>query len=99
MWLLKQRGLPREFGIQMGQYHSLDDLGMERSDTRKKAFANGRTFRQRNPDAYFCIVTNALPANLVGYRNRDVNAIFDVTKIDRIKALYAEIRSILDVTT
>ena len=26
MWLLKQRGLPREFGIQMGQYHSLDDL-------------------------------------------------------------------------
>jgi hypothetical protein len=76
----------------------LDRPGLERSDTRKKAFENARTFRQRNPNAYFCVVSNAVPSDLVGYRNRDVNAVFDVTKLDRISALIDEIGSLVDLS-
>ena len=71
--------------------------GMERSDTEKKAFANGRLYHQRNQSGYFCIVSNAVPSHLVGYRGSDVNAIFDVTKVERIEAMIEEIRGRVDI--
>jgi hypothetical protein len=75
----------------------LDRPGMERSDTRKKAFENARTYRQRNATGLFFVVSNVIPSDLVGYRNRDVNALFDVTKLDRLQAMMAEIQDKVDL--
>ncbi len=74
---------------------TVTDLGrpaMERSDTRKKAFDNARTYRQRNPTGLFFVVSNAIPSDLVGYRNRDVTAVFDANKVDRLEAMMSEIQ-------
>jgi hypothetical protein len=70
---------------------------MERSDTRKKAFENARTYRQRNPNGLFFIVSNVIPTDLVGYRNRDVTAVFDANKVDRLEAMISEIQSRVDL--
>jgi hypothetical protein len=70
---------------------------MERSDTRKKAFENARTYRQRNERGSFFVVSNAIPSDLVGYRNRDVTAVFDATKVDRLQAMILEIQDRVDL--
>ncbi len=71
--------------------------GMERSDTRKKAFENARTYRQRNSTGLFFIASNAIPSDLIGYRNRDVSAVFDVTKLDRLQTMMVEIQDRVDL--
>ncbi|MBI2831126.1 MAG: hypothetical protein HYX79_02590 [Chloroflexi bacterium] len=70
---------------------------MERSDTKKKAFDNARTYRQRNATGLFFVVSNAIPSDIVGYRNRDVTAVFDVTKVDRLQAMMTEIEDKIDL--
>lgn len=42
-------------------------------------------------------VSNAIPSDLVGYRNRDVTAVFDVTKVDRLEAMITEIEDKIDL--
>ena len=69
--------------------------GMERSDTKKKAFDNAHTFRQRNPRLPFYIVSNAVPSDLVGYRSEDVTGIFNITQANRTESLVAEINAAL----
>ena len=68
--------------------------GLERSDTWKKAQANARNFRRLNPSTPFYIVTNALPPSLVGYRSDDITGIFNITQVNRITSLVAEMRAV-----
>lgn len=67
--------------------------GLLRSDTEKKAFANGKEFKRKYPDRYFYIVTNVMPDRLIGYKNRDINGIYDLTKSKQLKALVDELVS------
>ncbi|MBM3149281.1 MAG: hypothetical protein FJ008_07075 [Chloroflexi bacterium] len=94
---IEAKGSPSRIINPDGTFTELDRPAMERSDTRKKAFENARTYRQRNPTGLFFIVSNAIPSDLVGYRNRDVTAIFDVNKVDRLEAMMAEIQSRVDL--
>ena len=70
---------------------------MSRTDTKKKAFANARTFKQRNPSAYFGIVTNDMPARLVNYRNDIVNGVFNLTRIEEIEVLIRDLEEHVDL--
>jgi len=88
---IEVKGSPSVIRNPDGTVTKLGRPGLERSDTRKKAFDNARTHRQRRPDSLFFIVSNAVPVDLVGYRSRDVSAVFDATKIQRIDALATEI--------
>ena len=67
--------------------------GLERSDTWKKAQANARNFRRRNLNTPFYIVSNAVPSDLVGYRSDDITGIFNISQVDRLNSLVAEIRA------
>ena len=96
---IEAKGSPRSIDNPDGTKSKFDRPGMERSDTEKKAFANGETHRRRKPEAYFCVVTNALPSNLVGFRSDNVNAIFDVTKTDRLDSMMDEIGVLVDLET
>lgn len=64
---------------------------MERSDTQKKAFANAAAFKMRNPQAYYAILTNALPPGFLNYRNATVNAIFNVTRVEELNILMRDV--------
>lgn len=88
---IEVKGSPASVVNPDGTVTRLDRPGMERSDTKKKAFDNARTYRQRNANGLFFVVSNAIPSDLVGYRNRDVSAVFDVTKLDRLQAMMTEI--------
>jgi hypothetical protein len=94
---LETKGSPSRVINPDGTFTNLGRPGMERSDTRKKAFENARTYRQRNPSGLFFVVSNAIPSDLVGYRNRDVTAVFDVNKVDRLEAMMSEIQSRVDL--
>lgn len=94
---IETKGSPTTVTNPDGTFTHLNRPGMERSDTRKKAFDNGRTYRQRNPTGLFFVASNAIPSDLVGYRNRDVTALFDVTKVDRLKAMMTEIQDRVDL--
>lgn len=69
--------------------------GLDRSDTWKKAQANARNFRQRNRDAPFYIVSNAVPSQLVGYRSDDITGIFNIAQANRLNSLVSEIRAVI----
>ena len=71
--------------------------GMLRTDTEKKAFSNGRTFKQRNPSAYFAIVTNAMPARLVNYRNDVVNGMFNLTRMEEVEVFLRDLGERVDL--
>jgi len=72
--------------------------GMIRSDTYKKAFGDAKNFRKQRPNWRFYIVTNAMPDNLIGYKNRDIDGIYDVTKLNQLERLIDEIRQNLKGT-
>jgi len=94
---IETKGYPSRVINPDGTYTDLGRPGMERSDTRKKAFDNARTYRQRNPTGLFFVVSNEIPSDLVGYRNRDVTAVFDATKVDRLEAMLSEIQDRVDL--
>jgi hypothetical protein len=60
------------------KYH-LDMPGMKRSDTEKKAFANGEKYKSQHPSNKFFIVTNAVLDGLT-IEGRAADGVFDVTK-------------------
>ena len=70
---------------------------MSRTATEKKGFANARTFKQRNPTAYFCIVTNSMPARLLNYRNDIVNGVFNLTRLEEIEVLIRDLEEHVDL--
>ena len=96
---IETKGSPAAIANPDGTIKHLGRPGMERSDTRKKAFENARTYRQRNATGLFFVVSNAIPSDLVGYRNRDVSAVFDVTKLDRLQTMMVEIQDRVDLET
>lgn len=96
---IETKGSPASISNPDGTLTHLGRPGMERSDTRKKAFENARTYRLRNMTGLFFVASNAIPSDLVGYRNRDVTAVFDVTKVDRLEAMMTEIQDKVDLDT
>jgi len=76
-----------------GSVYSLGRAGMLRSDTKKKAFSNAKEFKRKKLGLYFYIVTNAMPDELIGYKDRDIDGIFDVTKKNQLEKLVTELNS------
>jgi len=75
-----------------GSVLHLSRPGLMRSDTKKKAFANAKEFKQKRLGLHFYIVSNAIPEELVGYSNRDVDGVYDVTKRRQLEELVGELR-------
>ena len=94
---IEAKGSAKSFINPDGSLISLDRPGMERSDTRKKAFDNAHTYKERNPNGLFFIASNIIPSDLVGYRSHDVTGVFDVTKADRLDAMMREIQDKIDL--
>ena len=92
---IETKGSPRHLSNPDGSVTTLHRPGMERTDTEKKAFANGRRYRSQNRNSPFFIVTNALPKRLDGYRGDDVTGIFNITQANRAESLVAEINAAL----
>ena len=61
-----------------GSKYYLDIPGMKRSDTEKKAFANGEKYKSQHPNNKFFIVTNAVPEGLT-VEGRAADGLFDMT--------------------
>ena len=91
---IELKGSPTEVANPDGSKTHLDRPGLERSDTRKKAFANATRFREARPQTPFYIASNAVPQELVGYWDQHVSGIFDVTRADRLKALADQLRAL-----
>ncbi len=71
--------------------------GLERSDTRKKAFDNAHTYRQQKRNGLFFVVSNAVPSDLVGYTSDDITAIYDANKVDRLESMITAINDRIDL--
>lgn len=91
-FVIEAKGSPLQVANPDGSSYELGRPGMERSDTEKKAFANASVFKDRNPNAYFAVLTNALPPRLINYRNTKVNGIFNVTRVDQLKIFMRDVR-------
>jgi len=76
-----------------GSIYSLGRAGMLRSDTKKKAFSNAKEFKRKKIGSYFYIATNAMPNDLIGYKDRDIDGIFDVTKEDQLNKFVKELNA------
>jgi hypothetical protein len=92
--VIEAKGSPA-YIINPDETHShLDRPGMMRSDTEKKAFANAKKWNERFPSGHFFIVTNAIPNELLGYRDSTVKAIYDVTKKSQLESFIADLTAI-----
>jgi len=94
---IEAKGSPSSITNPDGSSTQLNRPGMERSDTRKKAFDNAHTYKERNPNGLFFIASNIIPSDLVGFRSHDVTGVFDVTKVDRLEAIMQEIHDRIDL--
>ena len=92
---IEVKGSPERVRIPNYGTRKLERPGLLRSDTLKKAQANGRRFKQSNPNGYFFVLTNALPPSLRGIRSEDITGFFDLTKTDRVRAFVNEVREII----
>lgn len=93
---IEAKGSARNIKLPDGKTITIDRPGLLRSDTEKKAEANGRNYKRFNPNSKFYVVTNALPPRLRGIRSSDIDGYFDLTKADRVEALMREIRDQMD---
>lgn len=94
---LEAKGSPSTIKNPDGSNYQLKRPGLQRTDTEKKAFANAKTFRQRNPDAYFGVITNAMPARLLNYRDATVSGIFNLTRHEEIEVFVRDLGQTLDL--
>lgn len=94
---IEAKGSPRRVRNPNGTVYELKRPGMSRTDTRKKAFANAGTFKRRNPNAYFGIVTNSLPSNLLNYHNDVVNRVVNLTRLEEIEVLIRDLGEHVDL--
>ncbi len=97
MVAIEAKGSPSYVANPDGSRYQLGRPGMERSDTEKKAFANATTFRRRNPDAYYAVLTNALPGRLLNYRNDTVSGIFNLTRLEEIEVFLRDVNERIDL--
>lgn len=96
---IEAKGSPAYVTNPDGSRYHLGRPGMQRSDTEKKGFANAATYKRRNPNAYFTILTNDLPPRLLNYRNDVVNGIFNVTRREEIEVFIRDIQGYVDLET
>ena len=80
------KGSPSQLKYPNGQFTKLSKPGMERSDTKKKAFDNAKTFRGESALPFY-IVSNAVPQKWVGFNDEYVSGVFDVTKEAQLRSL------------
>ena len=92
---IETKGSPRQVQNPDHTVSALSRPGLERSDTWKKAQANTTNYRRNNRTRPFFIVSNAVPADLVGYRSDDITGIFNITLASRVDALVSEINAAL----
>jgi hypothetical protein len=92
--VIEAKGSPTYIINPDGSHSRLGRAGMMRTDTEKKAFANAKKWHTRFPDGYFFILTNALPNHLLAYRNREIRAIYDVTKKSQLESFISDLKAI-----
>lgn len=92
---IEVKGSPTRIQIPNFGSFKLERAGLLRSDTQKKANANGRQFKQVNPSGSFFVLTNALPPRLRGIRTEDVDAYFDITKAQRVRDFVDEVMGLI----
>ena len=92
---IETKGSPRRLQNPDQSVTTLQRPGLERSDTWKKAQANALNYRKNNRTNPFFIVSNAVPADLVGFRSDEITGIFNITLANRVKALVDEIGAAL----
>lgn len=90
---VETKGSPDHIINPDGSRSNLGVPGMIRSDTKKKAFANGKAFRQKNKNKKFYIITNAMDDKLIDYSDRDIDGIYDVTKVEQLNKFVMEVKS------
>ena len=90
---IETKGSPRQLLNPDKTVTRFNRPGLERSDTWKKAQANALKFRCQNREAPFYIISNAVPGSLVGYRSDEISGIFDITQVNRVNSLVAEINA------
>jgi hypothetical protein len=89
--VVEAKGSPDHIINPDGTHTKLGRPGMSRSDTKKKAFANGEEWNKRFPNGSFFIITNSMPSNLTSYRSRTITGIYDVTKKKEIEQFTSEL--------
>ncbi len=77
-----------------GSSSKLGRAGMNRSDTKKKAFANAVEWRKRVPNGQFYIITNSMPSSLKAYHDDAVTGIYDITKRIQLEEFVSELRGV-----
>ena len=88
------KGSPSRVTNPDGEITKLDKPGMERSDTKRKAFDNAKTFRKANSQMPFYIISNALPQKWIAYQDQDISGIFNVTKADSLHSLVDQLHKL-----
>lgn len=92
--VIEAKGSPEYVINPDGSHSKMDRPGMQRSDTKKKAFANAKEWSMRFPKGHFFVVTNAIPNELRSYRNDIVKAVYDVTKKNQLESLISDLKAI-----
>jgi hypothetical protein len=94
---IETKGSPAKVSNPDGSVTKFGRPGLERSDTKKKAFDNGHTYRQQKTTGLFFVVSNAVPSSLIGYISDDITAIIDANKVDRLESMMTAIRDKIDL--
>lgn len=92
---IEVKGSPSRIKVPNFGTHKLARAGLLRSDTLKKATANGRQYKLANPTGTFFVLTNALPPELRGIRSQDIDAYFDITKVNRVLDFVEEVGALI----
>jgi hypothetical protein len=92
--VIETKGGPRHVINPDGSKSKIDRIGMERSDTEKKAFENASKWRKNFPNGYFYILTNAIPRHLWEHHDEKITAIYNVTKEREMKKFADELKSL-----
>lgn len=92
--VIETKGGPRHVSNPDGSESKIDRIGMERSDTEKKAFENATKWRKLFPNGYFFILTNAIPRHLWEYHDDKVTAIYNVVKEKDMRKFTDELKSL-----
>jgi hypothetical protein len=92
--VIEAKGSPDYLINPDGTHSRLGVPGMMRSDTKKKAFANAKAWNMRFPKGHFFVVTNAIPNELLSYRDDTIQAIYDVTKKNQLESLISDLKGI-----
>jgi hypothetical protein len=92
--VIETKGGPRYVMNPDGSKSKIDRIGMERTDTEKKAFENASKWRKHFPNGYFYILTNAIPRQLREHHDDKITAIYNVTKERDMTKFADELKSL-----